>query len=177
MYRAYTAAETESILRASEDRPTMFRGGRTGHMGARHLLLSNADLLKRYTEEFGDRDYALVTAFTSLADVVAAATAILNARQTQAALEEFFVNVPRGPGMRATIDLIAARDFIMRYAMGAHTVATMPVRSLKMVLDRVDGRPFDLHIHTMYGLVPLGAARNEARVTNAEGRNPRVHRG
>ena len=43
MYRNFTAADAESILRSSEGAPTAYRGsGAPGHPGSRHLLLTNA---------------------------------------------------------------------------------------------------------------------------------------
>ena len=92
------------------------------------------------------REYTLITAFCALPDMIDAAERVLNSRQSQAALADFFLNTPQGPGMRAEICYTSDIDYTMRYAQGWTAVRTMPVRDLVMVLDRVDGRPFRLQI-------------------------------
>lgn len=185
MYRQFTAAEAESILRSSEGAPTAFRGtGAPGHPGSRHLLLSNAELLERY-ERLSDqlvwrngrmrhREFMLITAFCTLAEMIDAAVLVLNAAQTQAALADFFQNNPRGPGMRAEIAYRSARSFTMRYAQGATAVRTMPVQDLLMVLDRMDDRPFGLQIQTFFGTL-TDQSRNAATIFSADGQARHSH--
>jgi hypothetical protein len=185
MYRHFTRAEAENILRSSEGAATSHRGtGRPGHAGSRHLLLTNSELLERYetmSEQLVWRDgrrrhreYALVTAFCTLPDMINAAALVLNATQTQAALVDFFIKTPRGPGMRAEIAFTSDVEFRMRYAQGAETVRTMPVNDLVMVLDRAEGRPFGLHVQTFFGTLN-DISRNTATIFLADGTAYRSH--
>ncbi len=185
MYRQFSITEAEDILRSSEGSPTGYRGtGAPGHPGSRHLLLSNAGLLARY-ERMSDqmvwrngrlrhREFMLVTAFCTLEDMIDAAWNILNAPQTQAALADFFRNTPRSPGMRAEIAYRSAAPYNMRYAQGATIVRVMPVSDLLMVLDRVDSRPFQLQIQTLFGTLSE-QSRNSATVSNAAGQPLHSH--
>jgi hypothetical protein len=185
MYRNFTAADAESILRSSEGAPTAYRGtGAPGHPGSRHLLLTNAALLARY-EQMSEqlvwsnnrqrrREFTLVTAFCTLPEMIDAAEKVLNAPQTQAALGDFFQNTPRGPGMRAEIAYHSAATWRMRYAQGAEAVRTLPVSDLMMVLDRVDERPFSLQIQTFFGTL-ADMPRNTATISFADGKPYRSH--
>ncbi|MGH7050872.1 MAG: hypothetical protein ACREE5_09535 [Acetobacteraceae bacterium] len=187
MYHRFTRAETEAVLRNSEGAATSHRGtGAPAHAGSRHLLLTNDDLLRRYTQKSEQEvwqnnrhrraEYTLVTAFCTLADMIDAAQLVLNAGQTQAALSDFFVNTPSGPGMRAKIAFTSSATFRMRYAQGAEAVRTMPVNDLIMVLDRIEGRPFNVQVQTFYGTLD-DAARNEATIYTANGARYRSHCG
>ncbi len=133
MYHQFTRAEAENILRSSEGAPTSHRGtGSPGHAGARHLLLSNTELLARYQRMSEQviwqngrrrrREYTLITAFCTLPAMIDAAELVLNAAQTQAALADFFHGTPRGPGMRAEIAFTSGTTFRMRYAQGVEAV-------------------------------------------------------
>lgn len=184
MYHQFTRSEAESILRSSEGGATSHRGGRPGHAGSRHLLLSNAELLERYTN-FSEqliwrngrrrrREYTLITAFCTLPEMIDAAVLVLNAAQTQRALADFFTNTPRGPGMRAEIAFTSAASFLMRYAQGDEMVRTMPVSELVMILDRVDHRPFGLHVQTFFGTLEE-TPRNSATIYTAEGAATHSH--
>ena len=185
MYRQFTRAEAETILRSSEGAPTSHRGtGRPGHAGSRHLLLNNEELLARYAQMSEQliwlngrrrrREYTLITAFCTMPDMVDASVLVLNATQTQAALSDFFVNVPRGPGMRAEIAFTSQATFRMRYAQGGEAVRTMPVHDLVMVLDRVDGRPFGVQVQTFFGTLE-DIPRNTATITMPGGGPYRSH--
>jgi hypothetical protein len=185
MYRQFSAADAESILRSSEGAPTAHRGtGAPGHPGSRHLLLTNAELLERYerTSEqliwrngrLRRREYMLVTAFCTLPAMIDAAESVLNAAQTQAALADFFQNSPREPGMRAEIAYRSEKSYTMRYAQGATAVRTMPVQDLMMILDRVDGRPFGLQIQTFFGTLS-DQSRNSATIFSADGHPRHSH--
>ena len=185
MYHHFTRAETESILRSSEGAATSHHGtGRPGHAGSRHLLLTNAELLARYTQISEQliwpnkrrrrREYTLVTAFCTLPDMIDAAELVLNAEQTQAALLDFFTNTPRGPGMRAVIAFTGKATFRMRYAQGDEAVRTMPVHDLVMVLDRVTDHPFDLQVQTFFGTLD-DIPRNAATIYMANGARYRFH--
>lgn len=179
MYHRFTRAETEAVLRSSEGAATSHRGtGAPAHAGLRHLLLTNDDLLKRYTRKSEQEvwqnnrrrraEYTLVTAFCTLTDMIDAAQLVLNAGQTQAALADFFVNTPRGPGMRAKIAFTSSTTFRMRYAQGAEAVRIMPVNDLIMMLNRVEGRPFGVQVQTFYGALD-DVAGNEATIYTANG--------
>jgi hypothetical protein len=185
MYRRFTRPEAEAILRSSEGAPTSHRGtGRPGHAGTRHLLLTNAELLERYAQMSEQlvwqngrrrrREYTLITAFCTLPDMIDAAELVLNAAQTQAALSDFFLNVPRGPGMRAEVAFTSKATFRMRYAQGGEAVRTMPVSDLVMVLDRVESRPFGLQVQTFFGTIDA-APRNAATIYLADGTPRRSH--
>jgi hypothetical protein len=185
MYRQFSAADAESILRSSEGAPTAYRGtGAPGHPGSRHLLLSNAELLERYERlseqliwrngRLRHREFMLVTAFCTLPEMIDAAVLVLNAAQTQAALTDFFQNTQRGPGMRAEIACRSDRPFAMRYAQGATAVRTMPVHDLTMILDRVDERPFSLQIQTFFGTL-TDQSRNSATIFSADGQARHSH--
>ena len=184
MYHQFTRSEAENILLSSEGGATSHRGGRPGHAGSRHLLLSNAELLDRYTQ-FSEqmiwrnnrrrrREYALITAFCNSPEMIDAAVLVLNAAQTQLALADFFTNTPRGPGMRAEIAFTSAASFRMRYAQGDETVRAMPVSDLVMILDRVDQRPFGLHVQTFFGTLE-DTPRNSATIYMANGARYREH--
>lgn len=185
MHHRFTHAETEHILLSSENAPTSHRGtGSRGHAGARHLLLTNADLLARY-ERMSEqlvwhngrrrrREYTMITAFCTLPDMIDAAERVLNAAQTQAALSDFFHNTPRGPGMRADIAYTSNTTYRMRYAQGREIVRTMPVHDLVMVLDRVDGRPFGLQVQTFFGTLD-DIPRNSATIYMTDGSPYRSH--
>lgn len=185
MYRHFTRADAETILRGSEGQATSYRGsGSPAHAGQRHLLLTNDDLLARYAQMSEQlvwqnsrrrrREYTLVTAFCTLPDMIDAAERVLNAAQTQAALEDFFTNTPRGPGMRAEIAFTSSATFSMRYAQGETAVRTMPVHDLVMVLDRVSDRPFELQVQTFFGTIH-DIPRNSATISFADGRPYRSH--
>lgn len=184
MYYHFTRADAEAILRSSEGAATSHRGtGQRGHAGSRHLMLTNSELLARYAEmseltwqngRRRGREYTLVTAFCTLPDMIDAAEQVLNAAQTQAALSDFFVNMPRGPGMRAKIDFTSITTFRMRYAQGAEAVRTMPVHDLVMILDRTDGRPFELQVQTFYGTID-DTPRNAATIYRSNGALHRFH--
>jgi hypothetical protein len=185
MYHQFTRAEAENILRSSEGSPTAHRGtGSPGHAGARHLLLTNAELLTRYQRMSEQliwqngrrrrREYTLITAFCTLPDMIDAAELVLNAAQTQAALGDFFQGTPRGPGMRAEIAYTSGTTFSMRYAQGGEAVRTMPVHDLVMVLDRVEGRPFALQVQTFFGTLQ-DIPRNAATITMPGGNPYRSH--
>jgi hypothetical protein len=185
MYRLFSAAEAESILRSSEGSPTEHRGtGARGHPGSRHLLLSNAALLARYERmseqlvwrngRMRRREFMLITAFCTLAEMIDAATLVLNAAQTQAALVDLFVNTPRSPGMRVEIAYRSEREFRMRYAQGAEAVRVFPVRDLLMVLDRVDSRPFGIQIQTFFGTL-TDQSRNSATIYSSDGQPRHSH--
>lgn len=185
MYHRFTRAEAETILRGSEGAATSHRGtGRPGHAGSRHLLLTNAELLARYTRLSDQliwqngrrrrREYTLITAFCTLSDMIDAAELVLNAAQTQAALSDFFTNIPHGPGMRAEIAFTSTTTFRMRYAQGDEAVRTMPVHDLTMVLDRVTDRPFDLQVQTFFGTIDE-IPRNTATISMANGAPYRSH--
>jgi hypothetical protein len=185
MYHHFTRVEAETILRSSEGAATSHRGtGRPGHAGSRHLLLTNSELLARYariSEQLvwqdgrrRHREYALITAFCTLPDMIDAAELVLNATQTQAALSDFFRNAPRGPGMRAEIAFTSDITFRMRYAQGSEIVRTMPVHDLLMVLDRVESRPFDLQVQTFFGTLH-DIPRNTATIYLANGVAYRSH--
>jgi len=184
MYHRFTREEAETILRNSEGAATSHRGtGRPGHAGSRHLLLTNSALLARYTRmseltwqngRRRGREYTLVTAFCTLPEMIDAAALVLNAAQTQAALSDFFVNTPRGPGMRAEIAFTSDTTFRMRYAQGEEIVRTMPVHDLVMVLDRTEGRPFELQVQTFFGTID-DVPRNTATIYMANGAPYRSH--
>ncbi|HEY4173830.1 MAG TPA: hypothetical protein VGM42_12450 [Rhodopila sp.] len=185
MYRLFSAADAESILRSSEGSPTQHRGtGAPGHPGSRHLLLSNAELLARYQQmseqrvwkngRMRRREFMLITAFCNLAEMIDAATLVLNATQTQTALVDLFVNTPRSPGMRVEIAYRGEREFRMRYAQGAETVRVFPVRDLLMVLDRVDSRPFGIQIQTFFGTI-TDQPRNSATIYSSDGKPRHSH--
>jgi hypothetical protein len=185
MYHRFTRAEAENILRNSEGAPTSHRGtGSPGHAGARHLLISNAELLTRYQQmserlmwqngRRRHREYTLVTAFCTLPDMIDAAGLVLNAAQTQAALADFFHGAPRGPGMRAEIAYTSGTTFRMRYAQGREAVRTMPVHDLVMVLDRVSDRLFDLQVQTFFGTLQ-DIPRNTATIIMPGGNPYRSH--
>lgn len=70
--------------------------------------------------------------------------------------------------MRAKITFTSSTTFRMRYAQGAEIVRTMPVNDLIMVLDRADGRPFNVQAQTFYGTLNH-ASRNEATIYTASG--------
>ena len=185
MYHQFTRIDAENILRSSENKPTSYRGtGKLAHAGSLHLLLSNAELLERY-EEMSEkevwrngrrrrREYTLITAFCALPDMIDAAERVLNSRQSQAALADFFLNTPQGPGMRAEICYTSDIDYTMRYAQGWTAVRTMPVRDLVMVLDRVDGRPFRLQIQTFFGTLQ-DISRNSSTIFMPDGKPYRSH--
>ena len=177
--------EAETILRTSEGAPTLHRDtGSPGHAGSRHLLLSNDELLGRYARMSEQlvwnngrrrrREYTLITAFCTLADMIDAAERVLNAAQTQAALSDFFQNTPRAPGMRAEIAYTSDSTYRMRYAQGSEAVRTMPVRDLVMVLDRADGRPFGLQVQTFFGTL-MDIPRNTATIYMPDGTPHRSH--
>jgi hypothetical protein len=184
MYHQFNRSEAEDILRSSEGGATSHRGGRAGHAGSRHLLLSNSELLERYTQfsqqmvwrngRRRGREYTLITAFCALPDMIDAAVLVLNAPQTQRALADFFTNTPRGPGMRAEIAFTSAASFRMRFAQGEETVRTMPVSDLVMILDRVDQRSFGLHVQTFFGTLEE-TPRNTATIYTAEGAATHSH--
>jgi hypothetical protein len=185
MYHQFTRAEAENILRSSEGAPTSHRGtGSPGHAGARHLLLSNTELLARYQQMSEQvvwqngrrrrREYTLITAFCTLPAMIDAAELVLNAAQTQAALADFFHGTPRGPGMRAEIAYTSGTTFRMRYAQGGEAVRVMPVHDLVMVLDRVEARPFGLQVQTFFGTLQ-DIPRNTATITMPGGSPYRSH--
>ena len=162
MYHQFTRIEAENILRSSENQPTSYAAPASLHMRARFTCCSAmpscwSDMRRcRKTRSGGTADgagvmYTLITAFCALPDMIDAAERVLNSRQSQAALADFFLNTPQGPGMRAEICYTSDIDYTMRYAQGWTAVRTMPVRDLVMVLDRVDGRPFRLQIQTFFG--------------------------
>jgi hypothetical protein len=178
MFRQFSAADAEAILRASEGNATGYRGsGAPGHAGKQHLLLSNEQLLARYDTEsrrfrsqngrLKRSEFTLITAFSNLGDMIGATEAILNAGQTQAALLDFFKNTPRGPRMRAVIKYHGTTSYRTRYAQGVTAVRTMPVNDLLMVLDRVDDAPFALQVQTLFGILPEAAANQSEVFTSA----------
>ena len=99
---------------------------------------------------------------------VEAAVLVLNAAQTQNALPDFFVNTPRQPGMRLEIAFVSPMPFRMRYAQGPSAVRTTMMTDLLMVLDRVDERPFGLHVQTFFGTL-AEISRNSATLSMANG--------
>ena len=183
-YHAFTAAEVEHMLRSSEGEPTAHRGERPGHACARHLLLTNAELLKRYEdmiraeeanrlrrreqarergEKFrpGGPIYRMVTAFAQLPDMIACGVALLNTAQAQAGIAAMFSGPHADEGARLEVDHVSPAPVLMRFVSGHH-VATMPVHQLTMILDRVRGRPLDLHVQTFFGGAITGPPANRA---------------
>ncbi|MDB5382574.1 MAG: hypothetical protein JWO26_2206 [Rhodospirillales bacterium] len=46
-YLVFTPTDVEQVLRSSEGEPIEHRGEQAGHAGAKHLLLTSAELLQR----------------------------------------------------------------------------------------------------------------------------------
>src|SRR5689334_9449280 len=86
--RIYTLAEVNSIVRASERRPSTQGAGITGHTGQRHVLITNLDLAARGDDFYQDprRTIPLVCAFTGTPEALRAVTEALNSPLGQAAL-------------------------------------------------------------------------------------------
>ncbi|MES2710220.1 MAG: hypothetical protein V4653_01440 [Pseudomonadota bacterium] len=183
-YHVFTAADVEHMLRSSEGEPTAHRGERPGHSGALHLLLTNAELLKRYEDMIraeeanrqrrreqarargekyrpGGPIYRMVTAFAQLPEMIAAGVALLNTRQAQAGITDMFIGSHAGEGTRLEIDYTSPAAVLMRFVSGHH-VTTMPVHQLTMILDRVRDRPLGLHVQTFFGGAVLGPGVNRA---------------
>ena len=147
MYRVFTPAEAESILRASEGRATSHRradkdrDSAAGHAGAQHFLLSNNELRARYWEarhRANSKDYLVITAFVGgqKGEIGEAAASVLNATQTQATLGTFFSRNGE-EGMRAEIHFTGSETYKMRCVTNSgHGVQTIPTSSLVMVLDK-----------------------------------------
>jgi len=149
MYRQFTKSEAEDILRSSEGRPTLHRGQREGHAGQQHLLLSNAELLARYDRTARNNKINMITAFSSMPDMVNAAFEMLNAPISQLALPRMF-GAAGHQGMRLDIHYNGNTAFRARYAQGSEVVRTFPATALVLVVDRVDVRPFRLHVQSFF---------------------------
>jgi hypothetical protein len=183
-YHVFSPAEVEQMLRSSEGEATAHRGQRPGHAGAKHLLLTNAELLERYEEMIraeeanrarrreearargekfrpGGPIYRMVTAFAQLPEMIAAGVALLNTPQSQAGLTAMFVGDHAGEGTRLEIDYTSPAPVLMRFVSG-HRVATMPVHQLTMILDRVHARRLGLHVQTFFGGAVTGPSANRA---------------
>ena len=189
MFRNITTDEASEILHSSEGKPTTFRppmkGAErvqaVGHTAVKHFALSNSDLTARYWEELrrdNSKDFLVITAFTGEQkdEIACAAAAVMNAKQTQAALGTLFGS-QGGEGMRAKVSYFGSKDYRMRYvASSGYAVQVMPTSSFVMVLDRHKDRPFGIHVHTFYGAVPY-VPRNYATILDRSGKPLLSHLG
>jgi hypothetical protein len=146
--RTYLPAEVDPIIRASERRPG--RGsGPTGHVGQRHVLLSNLDLSAR-----GDtfaKDMPIACAFANTPDAVRAVTEALNSTEGQAALQH--LDDTAVTGIRVQLEAQVA-PVVARYSPGMNIVRTAAVPSVFVLLERIEEEAYHgLHIHTAYPIL------------------------
>ena len=167
-----TTAQVDDLLFESEGRPTLYNGRdpdplNLAHSLARHYLVTNSEMQRRVDAK-GHGQIALITAFITRKDMVAAAVLVLNSPVGIWARSQLFdtpasLARPRGShtGMRAVIEYHGNWECRVRYAGGE---GTMPVNSFKMLLDRVDERNLKLHVHTFYPTLPMKTVVSNAEV-------------
>jgi hypothetical protein len=147
--RAYSASEVETIFRVSEvlQAPS---NARPGHAAARHIVLSNEELVQRYRLNDRDEQPTLVTAFALGPQAIAAVTEAMNTAIGQAALAHLDADCNEGD--RVTIQLNVS-PFRARYAFGAEKgmVRSATMQGLTVVLERRNGsKSFGLHLVTAF---------------------------
>lgn len=166
----YAVAEVEAIARASEYQPTMFHSEAEAHGFARHIGITNAEMLRR--AERVQRGIVAITAFPDNRSAFVAGAALLNCRVGQAALNDMAAG---HTGMRAVITWEVQPAVTIRYVTASNQlVKTMPGRWFRLVVDRSEERPHGLHLQTLFGLLDPDA-RNQARVESRTGQPVRTH--
>jgi hypothetical protein len=144
----YTDAEVNQVIRASERRPGRGRGP-TGHVGERHVLITNVELANR-ADGF-DTDTPLACAFVGTPEAVQAVTEALNSAEGQAALQHLDQNYPTGIRVRLEARVT---PLTVRYSSGMEIVRKVAVPSVLVLLERIeDPNYFGLHIHTAFPIL------------------------
>ncbi|MEM8724627.1 MAG: hypothetical protein AAGE86_03805 [Pseudomonadota bacterium] len=142
-YTPFTRSEVKLILQLSE------LG--TGHAGERHSKATNAYLAERQL-----RGTPTATAFLNFEEMIDAGLALLNAPANDAAIERFRVEKRQGKGYPGSSEKYVALEhrltapIKMRYAIGG-TTRTFPCTKVKMVIDKCNGRPRNMHVVTFFG--------------------------
>jgi hypothetical protein len=146
--RSYHEFEVDQIIRASERRPS-YGGGPVGHVGQRHVLITNLELAAR-ADTF-DTDLPLACAFASTPEALRAVTEALNSTEGRAALQYLDDTYPTGIRVR-----LEARvsPLIVRYSSGMEVVRTASVSSVLVLLERIEEEAYyGLHIHTAFPIL------------------------
>jgi hypothetical protein len=146
--RTYTDSEVDQIIRASERRPG-HGGGPTGHVGQRHVLITNVALAAR-ADAF-DTDMPVACAFASTSAAVRAVTEALNSTQGQAALHHLDNTFPTG--IRVCLEARVA-PFVARYSSGMDIVRTASLSSVFVLLERIEEQTYHgLHVQTAFPIL------------------------
>ncbi|WP_298471002.1 hypothetical protein [uncultured Erythrobacter sp.] len=147
-YTPFTRNEVKRIFQLSEQ-------GR-GHAGERHVNITNQGMAERQMGTHERSGISDVTSFVKFDDQIDAALALLNAPANDAALERFRVEKKQGRGYSGGggryVELTHTLNapVLMRYAIGG-TTRTFPCRRVKMIIDKCNGRPRNIHIVTFFG--------------------------
>ncbi len=137
-------------------------------------MITNVRLAERAERETRNGGIAAFTAFVSRPEMIAAGVDVLNSMVGVWARDQLFngtatMGNPRRTahtGMRATIVFGGTIVRGGRYASGT---GTFPATAYRMVLDRVEIRPFRLHIHTFFPELGQGSAIGSCQVKNVDG--------
>jgi hypothetical protein len=153
--RTYLELEVDRIVRASEVRASR-RSGQTGHVGSRHVLITNDELAAR-ADEFV-RDAPLACAFSGTPEAITAVTEALNSVQGQEALGCLDANYPTG--IRVRIEARVASPIRVRYSSGYDIVRKATIHSVLVLVERIEEEAsFGVHIHTAFPI--LGFRRGQ----------------
>jgi len=147
--RTYVASEVETLFRASEGAAAP-SNGRPGHAAGQHIVLSNAELVRRYRAMDRDEAPTLVSAFAIGPQAITAVTEALATRPGQAALDHLEKDCVEGD--RVTIQAVVS-PFQARYAFGpeAGSVRGASMSAVTVVLERREGSvAFGLHLVTAF---------------------------
>jgi hypothetical protein len=152
--RNYAETEVDRIIRASEERLSR-RGGQTGHVGERHVLITNVELAAR--GDAFDTDTPIACAFFGTPEAVRAVTEALNSPEGQAALQHLDDNYPTGIRVRLEAQVTPVG---VRYSSGMDIVRKAAVPSVLVLLERIEEEAYHgLHIHTAFPILAFRRGR------------------
>ena len=168
-----------AILQASERHPTLYEGrdqapGGSGHALARHYAITRNDLMTRLQKETRNGAMGFFAAFRTMPDMAQAGIEVLNGPAGLWAREQLFGQAatpqrPRGShtGMRVVINHHGAWICQVRYPGGTGSIS---IGTFRMVLDRIDDRPFGLHVHTFFPALTLRVPTSHAEARYRDGK-------
>ncbi len=148
-YQPFTFADVKLIFQMSEGTGANAAGRGTGHAGARHVSITNANLGDRLRTHRGG-GIAAYTAFRRFDDQIAAALDVLNLPASDAPLEDFRANTR--PGQDFSLRRVRVPNVtILRYGMGNGGSAPFPCTCYTMFLRKDLSRPYGMHIISFFG--------------------------